>query len=68
MLAVIAATVWSVVRVVWGGVWGAILLFGVIVFGILAPIYLHFRPRTFGLATVPLASVLVLVGSSLLRK
>jgi formate-dependent nitrite reductase membrane component NrfD len=56
-----------VVRVVWGGVWGAILLVGVIVFGILAPIYLHLRPRTFGLATVPLAAVLVLAGSFLLR-
>ncbi len=67
VLAIIAATIWSVVRVVWGGVWGAVLLFGVIVFGILAPIHLHYRPRTFGLATIPLAAVLVLVGSFLLR-
>jgi formate-dependent nitrite reductase membrane component NrfD len=67
VLAVIAATIWSVVRVVWGGIWGAILLFGVIVFGILAPIYLHWRPRTFGMATVPIAALLVLLGSFLLR-
>lgn len=67
VLAIIAATIWSVVRVVWGGVWGAILLFGVIVFGILAPIYLHWRPGAFGRATVPLAAVLVLLGSFLLR-
>jgi formate-dependent nitrite reductase membrane component NrfD len=67
VLAIIAATIWSVVRVVWGGVWGAVLLFGVVVFGILAPIYLHYRPRTFGLATIPLAALLVLVGNFLLR-
>jgi protein NrfD len=67
VLAIIAATIWSVVRVVWGGVWGAVLLFGVIVFGILAPLYLHWRPRTFGVATVPLAAALVLLGSFLLR-
>ncbi len=67
VLAVIAATVWSVVRVVWSGAWGALLLFGVIVFGILAPVYLHTRPRTFGAATVPIAALLVLAGSFLLR-
>jgi formate-dependent nitrite reductase membrane component NrfD len=67
VLAIIAATIWSVVRVVWSGAWGAVLLFGVVVLGILAPIYLHARPRTFGTATIPLAALLVLVGSFLLR-
>ena len=67
VLAIIAATIWSVARVVWGGAWGAVLLFGVIVFGILAPLYLQYRPRTFGMATVPIAAVLVLLGSFLLR-
>ena len=37
VLAVIAATIWSVVRVVWNGAWGAILLFGVGVLGIVTP-------------------------------
>ena len=67
VLAIIAATIWSIVRVVWSGAWGAILLFGVVVLGILAPIYLYARPRTFGTATIPLAALLVLVGSFLLR-
>src|SRR3712207_7878833 len=34
VLAIIAATIWGVVRVVWNGAWGAILLFGVGVLGI----------------------------------
>jgi protein NrfD len=67
VLAIIAVTIWSIVRVVWSGAWGAILLFGVILAGILAPVYLHARPRTFGMATVPIAAALVLLGSLLLR-
>src|SRR5918995_2144444 len=67
VLAVIAATIWSVVRVVWTGAWGAILLFGVGVLGIVTPIVLYARPRALGTATVPVAAVLVLVGSFLLR-
>src|SRR5215211_7996758 len=54
VLAIVAATIWSVVRVVWNGAWGAILLFGVGVLGIVT-------------ATVPVAAFLVLVGSFLLR-
>ena len=67
VLAIIAVTIWSIVRVVWSGAWGAILLFGVVLLGILAPFYLHVRPRTFGMATVPIAAALVLIGSFLLR-
>ena len=67
VLAIIAATIWSVVRVVWNGVWGAILLFGVGVLGIVAPMVLYARPRALGAATVPIAALLVLVGSFLLR-
>ena len=67
VLAVIAATIWSVVRVVWNGAWGAILLFGVGVLGIVTPIVLYARPRALGTATVPIAALLVLVGSFLLR-
>jgi protein NrfD len=67
VLAVIAATIWSVVRVVWNGAWGAILLFGVGVLGIVTPIVLYARPRALGTATVPVAALLVLVGSFLLR-
>jgi formate-dependent nitrite reductase membrane component NrfD len=67
VLAIIAATIWSVVRVVWSGAWGAILLFGVGVLGIVAPIVLYARPRALGSATVPIAALLVLIGGFLLR-
>jgi protein NrfD len=67
VLAIIAATIWSVVRVVWNGAWGAVLLFGVGVLGIVAPIVLYARPRALGTATIPIAALLVLVGSFLLR-
>jgi formate-dependent nitrite reductase membrane component NrfD len=67
VLAIIAATIWSVVRVVWNGAWGAILLFGVGVLGVVTPIVLYARPRALGTATVPIAALLVLVGSFLLR-
>jgi protein NrfD len=67
VLAVIAATIWSVVRVVWNGAWGAVLLFGVIVLGIVTPLVLYARPRALGTATVPVAALLVLIGGFLLR-
>jgi protein NrfD len=67
VLAVIAATVWSVASVVWNGAWGAVLLFGVVFLGIIAPLTFYFRPRALGTATVPVAALLVLVGSFLLR-
>ena len=67
VLAIIAATIWSVVRVVWNGAWGAVLLFGVIVLGIVTPIVLYARPRALGTATVPIAALLVLIGGFLLR-
>ena len=67
VLAIIAATIWSVVRVVWNGAWGAILLFGVGVLGIVTPIVLYARPRALGTATIPIAALLVLIGGFLLR-
>ena len=67
VLAIIAATIWSVVRVVWSGAWGAILLFGVGVLGIVTPMVLYARPRALGTATIPIAALLVLIGGFLLR-
>jgi formate-dependent nitrite reductase membrane component NrfD len=67
VLAIIAATIWSVVRVVWNGAWGAVLLFGVGVLGIVTPLVLYARPRALGTATVPVAALLVLIGGFLLR-
>jgi protein NrfD len=67
VLAIIAATIWSVVRVVWNGAWGAVLLFGVVFLGIITPLVFYARPRALGTATVPIAAALVLVGGFLLR-
>ena len=54
----------------WLNVWGALLLFGVILLGIIVPLILHLRPHRGvfrrDLAT-PAAAVLVLVGGFLLR-
>lgn len=53
---------------VWLNMWGALLLIGVVLLGILVPLALHWRPRTLGpgLAT-PVAAALVLVGGFTLR-
>ena len=67
VLAIMAATLWSIVQVAWGGVWGIILIVGVVLLGILAPLLLYRRPRTLGMATVPIAALLVLLGVFLLR-
>jgi formate-dependent nitrite reductase membrane component NrfD len=67
VLAIIAATIWTVVSVVWSGVWGAVLVIGVVLLGVLVPLILYAKPRLFGLATVPVAALLVLLGSFLLR-
>jgi protein NrfD len=67
VLAIIAATIWSVARVVWSGAWGAILLFGVGVLGIVTPMVLRARQRALGMATIPIAALLVLIGGFLLR-
>jgi formate-dependent nitrite reductase membrane component NrfD len=67
VLAIVAVTIWSVVSVVWSGVWAAVLLVGVVLLGILLPIALRAHPRTLGAATVPIAALLVLVGGFLLR-
>lgn len=67
VLAIIAATVWSIVSVVWSGAWGLILVVGVVLLGILTPMVLSWRSRAFGAWTVPAAAALVLLGSFLLR-
>jgi len=52
---------------VWLNAWGALLVLGVIVAGILIPLALNSRPRILGSLTVPAAAILVLVGGFLLR-
>jgi formate-dependent nitrite reductase membrane component NrfD len=56
----------SVARV-WLSVWGAVLVVGVVIAGILLPLALHLRPRLLGQLSVPAGAALVLVGGFLLR-
>jgi protein NrfD len=52
---------------VWLSGWGLLLLLGVVVVGLLLPLWLEWRPRTLGSLTTPAAAVLVLVGGFILR-
>jgi formate-dependent nitrite reductase membrane component NrfD len=67
VLAIMAVTLGSIAQAVWGGIWAIILIVGVVLLGILAPLFLYARPRALGAATVPVAALLVLVGVFLLR-
>lgn len=67
VLAIMTVTLWSVVRVVWGGHWGIILIVGVVLLGIMIPLFLQHRPRSLGASTLPVAALLVLLGVFLLR-
>jgi protein NrfD len=68
LLALIALVVslGSVARV-WLSLWGAALVVGVVLAGIVVPLLLHLRPRLLGQLSVPAAAALVLVGGLLLR-
>jgi formate-dependent nitrite reductase membrane component NrfD len=68
-LAVLVAVVASLgpMARVWLSAWGAVLVVGVVVIGILVPLALHWRPLLLGALTKPAAAVLVLVGGFLLR-
>lgn len=64
VLVAFLASLGAVFRV-WLSWWGALLLVGVVLLGILAPLLLEWRPRP-RLGT-PLAAILVLIGGFLLR-
>ena len=69
-LVVLAALVTSLGSIawIWFNAWGALLVVGVVIIGILAPLLLHARPRTIGHdLSAPVAAVLVLVGAFVLR-
>lgn len=51
----------------WLSAWGALLLVGVVIVGILVPLALHWRPRLLGNLTIPTAGVAALVGGLVLR-
>jgi protein NrfD len=65
-LIVLVVSLGSVARV-WLSLWGAILVAGVVVAGILLPLALHLRPQLLGQLSVPAAAALVLVGGFVLR-
>ena len=70
VLVVLAALVASLGSIawVWFNAWGALLVVGVVILGILVPLLLHARPRTIGHdLSVPVGAVLVLVGAFVLR-
>jgi formate-dependent nitrite reductase membrane component NrfD len=52
---------------VWLNAWGLLLLVGVIILGLIAPLVLSIRARRFGIANTRTAAVLVLIGGFLLR-
>jgi formate-dependent nitrite reductase membrane component NrfD len=66
VLAAFLASLGAVFRV-WLSWWGLALLLGVVVVGLLVPLFLEWRPRTLGRLTTPVAAVLVLVGGLVLR-
>jgi protein NrfD len=67
IMALIAFTIGSVVWEVFDNGWGIALVIGVILAGILMPLFLHWRPRFLGSLSLPSAAALVIVGSFILR-
>jgi protein NrfD len=51
----------------WMNIWGVLLVVGVIILGLLVPMFLHARPRVLGANTIAVASALALLGGLLLR-
>lgn len=64
LIVVFVAWLWPI-KQVWFGVWGLLLLVGVVGAGILWPLVLHARPRTAGAFRNP--AVMVLIGGFILR-
>ena len=67
VLAVLALSLGSVVREIWGNGWGVLLVVGTVLLGLLVPMLLHWRPRLLGRLSIPSAAVLVLIGGFVLR-
>ncbi len=67
VLVVMVVTLGAVATAVLGNGWGVALLVGTVLLGILVPLLAHVRPRLLGAATVPVAALLVLAGSFVLR-
>jgi formate-dependent nitrite reductase membrane component NrfD len=66
VLIAVMASLGPVLRA-WLNAWGLLLVVGVIVLGMIAPLMLSFRARRFGVANTTTGAVLVLIGGFLLR-
>ncbi len=55
------------VATVWLSAWGALLVVGVVLVGMVGPLLLHWRPALLGGLATPTAAVLVLIGGFILR-
>jgi formate-dependent nitrite reductase membrane component NrfD len=66
VLAAFLVSLGAVFRV-WLSGWGLLLLLGVVVVGLLLPLWFHWRRRTLGSLTTPASAVLVLIGGFILR-
>jgi formate-dependent nitrite reductase membrane component NrfD len=51
----------------WFSVWGLVLLLGVVVLGLLVPIFLSWRRDRLGIRTYTASAALVLIGGFILR-
>jgi protein NrfD len=51
----------------WLNAWGVLLVVGLIILGMIAPLVLSFRARRFGIANMTTSAILVLIGGFLLR-
>jgi protein NrfD len=66
VLIAVAVSLGPVFRI-WLSGWGVLLLFGVVLAGMVAPLVLHWRPRLLGELSAPAAALLILIGGFLLR-
>jgi formate-dependent nitrite reductase membrane component NrfD len=57
----------SAVARIWLNAWGALLVVGVLLVGILLPLILHLRPRLLGHLSLPVGAALLLFGGFLMR-
>lgn len=66
VLVAVMASLGPVLRA-WLNAWGALLVVGVVIVGLIAPLVLSFRARRIGVASTTTPALLVLIGGFLLR-
>jgi formate-dependent nitrite reductase membrane component NrfD len=66
-LVITALTLGSVGMRVWSGLPGIVLVVGVLILGLLVPLWAHAKPTAFGPKTIAIGAALAVLGSFLLR-